>query len=221
MFGVRSPDRHMVGGGAGANLAAIVYDVGLTLGLPREETVGTSLNALARGAEALYAKGRNDAGDAGALAGAALIAELLPRVVAAPRDVAARTGLLRGAASAGEALALAGLALAHAMAQALGGRYGIAHGAANALCLPPALRFNEPVAADEIRRFGDALGTDEPDARVEELARASGFTRLRDLDVPEDELDEVAEAAAGRAGAKANPRTASPEEIAGLLRSIW
>jgi alcohol dehydrogenase class IV len=77
------------------------------------------------------------------------------------------------------------------------------------------------MAADEIRRFGEALGSDEPAASVEDLARASGFTRLRDLGVPEDELDEVAEAASQRAGAKANPRPASAEEIAGLLRSVW
>ncbi len=60
---------------------------------------------------------------------------------------------------AGAALAGAGMGLAHAMAQALGGRYGIAHGAANALCLPPALRFNEPVAAAAIERFGQAMRT--------------------------------------------------------------
>jgi alcohol dehydrogenase class IV len=107
------------------------------------------------------------------------------------------------------------------MAQAIGGRFGIAHGAANALCLPPALRFNEPVAAGEIARFGEALGADDPVSRVEVLARASGFTRLRDLGVPEDGLDEVAEAAAQRGGAKTNPRPASADEIAELLRSIW
>ena len=61
-FGVRSPDRRIVGGGGGANLAAIVYDVELTLDLPRAETVGTALNALAHCAEALYVTGRNDAG---------------------------------------------------------------------------------------------------------------------------------------------------------------
>ena len=89
------------------------------------------------------------------------------------------------------------------MAQALGGRYGLPHGAMNALCLPPALRFNEPVVPDAIARFGAALGADDPAARVEELARLGGFGRLRDFGVPEDELDEVAEAvvrAAGRAG---------------------
>jgi hypothetical protein len=39
--------------------------------------------------------------------------------------------------------------------------------------------------------------------------------------VPEDELEDVAEAAAARAGARANPRPATPGQIADLLRSVW
>jgi alcohol dehydrogenase class IV len=136
-------------------------------------------------------------------------------------DLEARTGLLEGAQHAGAALGSAGLALGHAMAQAVGGRYGIAHGAANALCLPPALRFNEPVVPDAIARFGEALGAADPAARFEELARLAGFTKLRELGVPEDELDEVAEATVQRAGAKANPRPATAAEVAGLFREIY
>ena len=220
-FGVRDRDRRIRGGGAGANLAAIVYEPRLTLDLPRAESGGTALNALAHCAEALYVRGRNPEGDREALEGARLIGAWLPRVLEDGHDLEARRGLLEGAQHAGAALASAGLALGHAMAQALGGRYGIAHGAANALCLPPALRFNASVAAAEIARFGQALGADHPAARAAELARAAGFTRLRDLGVPEDDLDEVAAAAAQRAGAKANPRAASPAEIEDLLRSIW
>jgi alcohol dehydrogenase class IV len=63
------------------------------------------------------------------------------------------------------------LALGHAIAQALGGRYGLSHGAMNALALPLALRFNEEVAPEAVRRFGEALGADDPAARVQELAR--------------------------------------------------
>jgi maleylacetate reductase len=220
-FGVRDPDRRMKGGGSGATLAAIVYEPRLTLGLPRDQTGGTALNALAHAAEALYVAGRNAEADRHALAGARLIAEELPRVLEHGDDLEARTTLLRGAAEAGAALGSAGLGLGHAMAQALGGRFGIAHGAANALTLPPALRFNEPVAGTEIARFADAIEAEDAPARVEELARASGFERLRDLGVPEDELDEVAEATAVRNGAKANPRPATPQEIAELLRAIW
>ena len=80
-FGIRDPGRRMRGGGSGARLAGIVYDPELTLGLPRLETVGTSMNALDHAAEALYVKGRNEDGDREALAGASLIGEWLPRVV--------------------------------------------------------------------------------------------------------------------------------------------
>jgi maleylacetate reductase len=220
-YGVRDPGRRMKGGGAGAHPAGIVYDPRLTLELPRDQSGGTALNALAHCAEALYVTGHNPDGDREALAGAKLIDEALPQVLADGHDLDSRTRLLQGAQHAGAALGSAGLALGHAMAQALGGRYGIAHGAANALCLPPALRFNEPVVPEAIRRFGEALGVDEPAARVEELSRASGFTRLRELGVPGDELDEVSAAVVQRAGAKANPRPASSDEVAELLRSIW
>ena len=220
-FGVRDNRRRMRGGGSGGHPAGIVYEPRLTLDLPRAESGGTALNALAHCAEALYVAGRNPEGDRLALEGARLIGESLPRVLEDGHDLDARTTLLAGAGQAGAALASAGLGLGHAMAQAVGGRYGVAHGAANALCLPPALRFNEPVAASEIARFAEVLGVDDAPGRFEQLARLAGFERLRDLGVPEDELADVAEAAAVRGGAKANPRPASPAEIAELLRSIW
>jgi maleylacetate reductase len=219
-FGVRDPDRKMRGGGGGAHPHAIVYEPELTLGLPLKQTVGTALNALAHAAEALYVKQRNDAADARALEGARLIGGWLPRVVGSPTDGEGRAWLLRGAAEAGEALSLSMLGLGHAIAQELGGRYGLPHGAMNALALPLALRFNAELAPEAVRRFGEALGTDDPATRVEEFAALGGFGRLRDFGVPEAELDAVAEAAASRAGNQANPRPATPDEIAGLLRSI-
>lgn len=219
-YGVRSPDRIMQGGGGGAHPKGIVYDVDLTLELPREQTAGTALNALAHCAEALYVAGRSDEGDEHALEGARLIAGALPRVLASPGEREARALLLHGAAHGGQALALAGLGLAHAIAQALGGRYGIPHGAMNALCLPPALDYNRAYVPDEVARFGEAIGGDAVEGS-RELARLGGFERLRDFGVPADDLPEVAAAAAQRGGNQANPRPARPEEILGLLRSIY
>ena len=220
-FGIRDPSRRMRGGGAGAHLAGIVYEPELTLSLPRAESVGTALNALAHCAEALYVKGRSEEADTLAVEGVRRIGDSLPRVAEDGGDRGARTELLRGAAAAGHALGLAGLGLGHAMAQAVGGRYGLPHGALNAICLPAALRFNEPVARDAIVRFAEALGTSDPVVRVQELARLGGFERLRDLGVPENDLPELAAAAAERGGAKANPRSASPSEIEELLRTVW
>lgn len=202
-FGVRSPDRRQVGGGSGARLAGIVYDPELTLDLPRPESGGTAMNALAHCVEAMYVSDSEDA-----RRGGALIDEWLPRVLEDGHDLEARTHLLEGAMHAGIALRDHGLYLGHAMAQAIGGRYGLPHGALNAICLPAAMRFNGargPLSAE----------------RVEELARLTGFTRLRDLGVPEDELPDVAEAAAARPGAKANLRPVSAPDVLGLLKEVW
>jgi maleylacetate reductase len=220
-FGVRDEARGVKGGGGGARLAGIVYDPELTLSLPREESAGTALNALAHCAEALYVEGRNPEADREALAGAAAISRALPRVLADGRERAARRELLEGAMHAGAALAGAGLGLAHAMAQALGGRFGLPHGALNALCLPPALRFNEPVAGEALASLAAAMETDDAATRAEELARLAGFERLRDLGVPEAELGEVAEAVVVRPGARANPRRATSADVLALLRSVW
>jgi alcohol dehydrogenase class IV len=106
------------------------------------------------------------------------------------------------------------------MAQALGGAYGLPHGAMNALCLPPALDFNRRIVPEPVARFGEAVGGD-PVERSRELALLGGFERLRDFDVPEAELGTVAEAAASRAGNHANPRPASVVEIHTMLREIY
>ena len=213
-YGVRDADRRMRGGGGGAHNEAIVYDVELTLGMPRSVSGGTALNALAHACEALYVKGRDPAADPLALEAASLISDALPRVLDDGSDRAAREALLRGAAEAGEALARSGLALAHAMAQAIGGRYGLPHGALNAICLPPALRFNEEFVPAEL------LG-----GRAAERARGARATRRLH--------DAVGARRAGRgpararrdgggpAGAQANPRPASADDVLALLTSVF
>jgi maleylacetate reductase len=215
-YGVRDPERKLRGGGAGADQRGIVYDAELTLDLPRETTVGTAMNALAHCAEALYVDGHNPDADEHALAGAALIGTWLPRVVATPRGLEERTELLRGAYHGGAALGGSGLALAHALAQAIGGRYGLPHGTLNGICLPAALAWNEQWAPEAVARFRDAVGRD-----VAELTALGGCTRLRDLGVPEADLSELAAAAAARPGNRANPRAATPAEIEQLLRSVY
>ena len=215
-FGMRDEERGAKTGGSGASTVAVLYEPQLTLDLPRDETVGTAMNALAHAAEAMYAGPHDDA-----TTGARLIGRSLPAVVGDGRALDTRTALLEGAMHAGRALADRGMFLAHAMAQALGGRYGASHGALNALCLAPALRFNEEVVPDAVATLASALGADDAIRRVEELARLGGFDRLRDLGVPEDGLAEVAAQAAQRPPARANPRPASSEDIEVLLHSIW
>ena len=121
---------------------------------------------------------------------------------------------------AGAALT-SGMGLGHAIAQAVGGRYGLAHGTMNAVSLPPALRYNQDVAAAEIARLGEAMGRGDAIARVTELGALAGPSRLRDYGVPRADLESLSVAIADRPPAKANPRPAPPEAIRELLEEIW
>ncbi len=211
------------GGGAhpAAAPVAAVYDPELTLGLPVAETVGTALNALAHCAEAYYHPSASERAARHADTGATAISYALPLVVARPEAIYGRTRLLEGAMRAALALAESGLCLGHAMAQGVGGRYGVAQGAANAVCLPAALRFNAVAVPAAVERFAAALGDEDAARRCAALAALGGFGRLRDLGVPGDDLGGLAEAIAARPGARANPRPADATTIEGLLREVW
>jgi maleylacetate reductase len=219
-FGVRNPETRTKDAGFDARVEGIVYEPELTLGMPAQVTAGTALNALTHCAEALYVPDRTAESDDHALQGAALITRHLPAVLDDGHHLEARRGLLEGSMHGGAALRV-GMGLGHAMAQSLGGRYGVPHGAMNAICLPPALRFNAEVAAAEIARLAEAMQSDDPAARTEELAAIALDTRLRDYDIPRDDLGELSDATAERGAAKANPRPASPEEIRELFESVW
>ena len=219
-FGMRDKVAGIKRRGGGAHTVAIVYDPALTLEFPALPTAGTSMNALAHCAEALYSAGRDEETDRDAVAGAKLISDALPAVARDPHDLEARRRLLEGAMHAGAALR-AGMGIGHAIAQALGGRYGLAHGTMNAVSLPPALRYNQEVAAPAIAWLGEAMGYEDAIARVSELAALAGPPRLRDHDVPRDDLESLSAAIAERAPAKANPRPAPPEAIHQLLQEIW
>jgi maleylacetate reductase len=211
------------GGGADerATPLAAIYDPELTLDLPRVDTVGTAMNALAHCAEALYHPRRTEAAVDNARAGAAAIGRALPLVVDDLQGLGPRTLLLDGAMHAGLALAESGICLGHAMAQVLGGRFGLAQGAMNALCLPAALRFNTVAVPDAVASLAKALSVSDAPVRLEELARLGGFDRLRVFGIPEAELDAVADAIAARPGARANPREVTGADVADLLRAIW
>lgn len=211
------------GGGADPRVTPIaaIYDPELTIGLSLETTVGTAMNAMAHCAEAYYHPAAAPRAPRHADTGATAIGHALPLVVERPDGIYGRSRLLEGAHRAALALAESGVCLAHAMAQAIGGRYGVPQGSANAVCLPAALRFNAEAVPQAVERLATALATDDAPSRIAELAALGGFGRLRELGVPENELDELAAAIAARPGTQANPRPASVEDIAGLLREVF
>ena len=187
-------NKRMRGGRSGAS-AGVLYEPEFTVGLPRRGRVGTALNALAHSAEAFSSRAGAD--EVIAMRSLARGRSLCP--AAGRRRSRSRT---RGRGSWRAQCArewhsrrpVWGSATPWPRPSAVATQPSARR--AERRDASAALRFNEPVAAAEIARFGEAMGTDDPVGRVEELAGLGGFGRLRDLGVPEDELGEVAEAAA-------------------------
>ena len=74
-----------------------------------------------------------------------------------PHDLAARTDMANAATLAGLAFSNAFVGTNHALAHAVGARFGIAHGRANGVFLPHVLRYNAG-AADQVHAGAGLLG---------------------------------------------------------------
>jgi maleylacetate reductase len=224
-FGMTDPTTGQKQGAGGPTSAplAVVYDPGLTLSTPPRVSAETGMNALAHCVEAVWSAHRTPEAEAIALAGASRIVAALPRVVAAPDDLEARSAMLEGACLAGRCLHNASMGVHHGLSQLLGGRTGLPHGLANGVLLAHSIRFNEPAVPDAVARIGEALGAPGDAAgAVDRLREAIGLPgRLSELDVDEAELDVVARLSQGHRTIAGNPRPVSEDDARGILQAAW
>lgn len=124
-----------------------LLDARLTLGLPRDQTAATGVDAMVHAIEAYTSRHRkNPVSDALAREALALLSANIERVCDSPDDEDARGAMLLGSCLAGMAFANAPVAAVHALAYPLGGHFKLAHGLTNALVLPHVLEFNAPAA---------------------------------------------------------------------------
>ena len=154
---------------------AVIYDPELTLGLPPGVTGPSACNALAHSVEALWVKEANPVTTALSLEGVRAIAASLPRVMAEPGDLEARSQLMYGAYLSGVALATTSAGLHHKITHVLGGTFNLVHADAHSVVLPHAVAFNAPVLPVEMARLAEALGTpgEDPAGSLWDLATAS------------------------------------------------
>jgi acetaldehyde dehydrogenase/alcohol dehydrogenase len=118
-----------------------------------------------------------------------LILNALPRAVADGSDLKARTDMANAATIAGLAFSNAFVGVNHALAHAVGARFGVAHGRANGLFLPHVLRYNAAlprkfmpapgygayVAPQKLAQAAWVLGLG---GKTEEVARKRLFARV-------------------------------------------
>ncbi len=113
----------------------------------------------------------------------------------------------------------------HGIGHVLGGTAGVPHGYTSCVMLPHVLRYNAAVNADRQLWVSEALGQpDRPAADVvAALITELGLpTRLRDVDVPADMLDRIAEGSMHDRWIHTNPRKIEgPATVRMLLDAAW
>ena len=127
------------------------------------------------------------------------------------------------------------MAAVHALAYPLGGNYHITHGLSNSLVLPHVLRFNAPVAADLYAEIApliipNKILPEDAIARTELLADhflalASDLglqTTLREMNIPEDDLQKLAEESMLQQRLLVNnPREVTFEDALGIYQQAY
>ena len=214
-----------------------LLDPDLTLGLPAHTTAATGIDAMVHAIEGYASKSANNNPISKMLARQALqlMGAHLETAVREPGNREARAAMLFGSMLAGMSFANSPVAAVHALAYPIGGTFHVPHGLSNALVLPHVLRFNAPEAASlyaEIARdLFPALDANQGaqglcSAFIEGLADLSARvglqTRLRQLDIPESAIPQMASDAMLQTRLLVNnPRELNEADALAIYKAAW
>lgn len=196
--------------------ATVVYDPALTTSLPADISAASGMNALAHLVEGLYAPDASPVTAVLAEEGIRVLADALPRVVVAPRDLDARADALYGAWLAGWVAGSAGMGLHHKICHVLGGAYDLPHAGTHSAVLPFVTAFNAPAAPAAMARAARALGAQDPARALWDLAERIGApTSLAEVGFDSGQIPEAARLVVE--APPANPRPVDEAAVAELL----
>jgi len=223
IWGLTDADGKTTGRDARVLPRTVVYDPTLTIALPSEVTAASAVNALAHALEALYAPDATPALSSVAEEAMTALATALPRVVAQPENLDARSQLLYGAWLAGWALGGTTMGLHHKLAHVLGGTYRLPHAGVHSALLPQVAAYNAPAAGSGFTRAARALGAEGPGdvgAALFDLATQVGApTALARLGLGTSAIEQVAATVA--TGHVANPRPATARDLVRVLEDAY
>jgi alcohol dehydrogenase class IV len=211
-----------------------IVDSSLMATMPPSLTAATGMDALTHAIEALVSVNAQPFSDAMALHAIHLIGRYLRPSVANGANQEARSEMAMASTLAGVAFSNAGVGLVHAMAHPLGGRFDVPHGVANAILLPPVMRFNLIARLEKFGQVAQALGEKAEGLSVVEAGKKAveavrqlsadiGIPgRLSDVGVKEEGINQLAADALNMKRALAcNPRMTTQGEIEKLYRETF
>jgi alcohol dehydrogenase len=224
--------KKMVIGGQFIGATMALVDPEMTIGMPPDITASTGLDALTHAIEAYVSKAAMVPTDLFALKAVNLIYNNLAKATQNGNDVDARTNMLLGSMLAGFAFNSAVLGLVHSIAHPLSVHCGLPHGVANAIGLPFVVEFNGVEVPERTRDIALAMGLDVAGKPAEEavtvaveaikkLSAELNIPKLRDLNVPRDIFDRIAEDAVKEISTLFNPRAVTREDVLQILEKAY
>ena len=128
------------------------------------------MDALTHAIEAYIGRSRTKSTKAASEQAVKLIFENLERAYENGSDIEARRNMLRASYLAGTAFTKSYVGYIHAVAHSLGGKYGVAHGLANAALLPKVLRAYGEGVTKPLAELARAIGMGEMNMSDKDLA---------------------------------------------------
>lgn len=213
---------------------AAVVDPLLTLEMPPNITAYTGMDALTQCIEPYVSNKANPLTDSIAREGILRAARSLEAAFLNGSNEQAREDMALAALFGGLSLANAKLGAVHGFAAVIGGMFEAPHGAICACLLPHVMEANiaalserEP-ASDKLTRYSEIarLVTGNPDATahdgarwVKELTRTLEIPPLREFNVQESDIEEIAQKSASASSMQGNPIKLTHEELRAILKS--
>ncbi len=213
---------------------ACFVDPELMLTVPQHVTASTGFDAFCHAFESTLHPNSSHKINMLALEAIRLVANHLPGLLNNLDDLDARAHVALADTFAGLCIANAGVTLPHGVGMAISGMYpNVMHGESLAIIYPAFSRFTYKSAIPQFAAIGrifngslkdvpDETAAEKSCAAIDEFLKKIGmWMSLKDANMPEHEIPDLAEASMVLPDYKANPRLATPQEMEGLIREVY
>lgn len=179
----------------------VILDPEATVFTPERLWLSTGIRALDHGVEGYLYGGDHPVTDVTGLEGVRRLVEYLPRSRQEPEDLDVRLELQLAAWLAYFGPANTPMGLSHELGRRIGASYDVPHGITSCITLAPSLQVvRNRISGGRWRELSEALGG-EPPERVASLVEVLGLPgSLREVGVPEEDLEPLAGEYGQRAG---------------------